>query len=125
MPEPMNRRAAFLVAGLIGLLGIAFGAFGAHALRDHLIATHRLGVWDKGVLYHLIHAPVLLWLAGRKTVSALAVSLFGSGILLFSGSLYALALSDIHGLGAITPVGGLLLMAGWGWIAFAAYRYEE
>ena len=121
----MNRRAAFLVAGLVGFLGIAFGAFGAHALRDHLMAAHRLGIWDKAVLYHLIHAPVLLWLAGRKTVSVLAVSLLGSGILLFSGSLYALALTDIRGLGAITPVGGLLLMAGWGWIAVAAYRHEE
>ena len=121
----MNRRAAFLVAGLVGVLGIACGAFGAHALKAHLAATHSLGVWDKGVLYHLIHAPVLLWLAGRKSVSALAMSLFGSGILLFSGSLYALALTGIHALGAITPLGGLLLLAGWGWIAIAAYKGEE
>ena len=120
----MNRRAAFLVAGIIGFLGIALGAFGAHALKALLLAHQMLEVWNTAVLYHLIHAPVLLWLAGRKTISTLAVSLFAGGILLFSGSLYALALTDLHGLGAITPVGGLLLMAGWGWIAFAAYRSE-
>ena len=121
----MNRRAAFLVAGIIGLLAIGLGAFGAHALRERLLAQHMLEVWSTAVLYHLIHAPVLLWLAGRKTISTLAVSLFAGGILLFSGSLYALALTDFHGLGAITPIGGLLLMAGWGWIAIAACRSEE
>lgn len=121
----MTRRTAFLVAGVAGFLGIAFGAFGAHALREMLSAKQMLGVWDKGVLYHLIHVPVLLWLAGRKSISVLAMSLFGSGILLFSGSLYALALTSIHRLGIITPVGGLLLMAGWLWIAFAAFHKEE
>ena len=121
----MNRRVAFLVAGLIGFLGIAFGAFGAHALKDLLEAHQMSAVWNTAVLYHLIHAPVLLWLAGRKSISTLAVSLFAGGILLFSGSLYALALTDQHLLGAITPVGGLLLMAGWLWIAFAAFRSEE
>jgi uncharacterized membrane protein YgdD (TMEM256/DUF423 family) len=121
----MNRRVAFLVAGLIGFLGIALGAFGAHALKDQLLAHHMLEVWSTAVLYHLIHAPVLLWLAGRKRISALAVSLFVGGILLFSGSLYALALTDKHLLGAITPLGGVLFMAGWLWIAIAAFRSEE
>lgn len=113
------------MAGIIGFLGIAFGAFGAHALKDLLLAHQMLEVWRTAVLYHLIHAPVLLWLAGRKTVSTVAVSLFAGGILLFSGSLYALALTGVTWLGIITPLGGLLLMAGWLWIAFAAFRSEE
>ena len=120
----MNRRALYLVAGLIGCLGIGFGAFGAHLLKETLATNHTRGIWNTAVLYHLIHSPILLWLAGRKTVSTLAVSLFGSGILLFSGSLYALALTEIHWLGVITPIGGLLLMAGWLWIAILAYRTE-
>ncbi len=121
----MSRRAAFLVAGLVGFLGIALGAFGAHALKDVLQLHHSRMIWNTAVLYHLIHAPVLLWLAGRKTVSVLPMILFTCGILFFSGSLYALALSDISWLGMITPLGGLLLMAGWLWIALMLYRTEE
>ncbi len=120
----MNRRAAFLVAGIIGFFGIALGAFGAHALKGMLEAHQMSAVWGTAVLYHLIHAPVLLWLAGRAKISTTPILLFGSGILLFSGSLYALALTNIHGLGVITPFGGLLLMAGWLWIAFAAWHQE-
>lgn len=121
----MSRRAAFLVAGLVGFFGIALGAFGAHALKDVLQLHHSLVIWNTAVLYHLIHAPVLLWLAGRKTVSSLPIIFFTSGILLFSGSLYALAVTDIRWLGAITPIGGLLLMAGWLWIALMLHRSEE
>ena len=120
----MNRRAAFLVAGITGFLGIALGAFGAHALKGVLEAHQMSAVWNTAVLYHLIHAPVLLWLAGRRTICTTPIFLFGSGILLFSGSLYALALTTLHWLGAITPLGGLLLMVGWLWIAFAAWRVE-
>jgi len=120
----MNRRAAFLVAGITGFLGIALGAFGAHALKVVLEAHQMSAVWNTAVLYHLIHAPVLLWLAGRRTICTTPIFLFGSGILLFSGSLYALALTTLHWLGAITPLGGLLLMVGWLWIAFAAWRVE-
>lgn len=118
----MNRRAAFLVAGLVGLLGIGFGAFGAHLLKDTLTENHTREVWSTAVLYHLVDAPVLLWLAGRKRVCATPIVLFTAGILLFSGSLYALALTNIHWLGAITPFGGLLLMAGWICIALMACK---
>lgn len=120
----MNRRTAFLVAGLVGFLGVALGAFGAHALKEVLLQHHTRGIWNTAVLYHLVHVPVLLWLAGRKIVSALPAIFFTFGILFFSGSLYALALSDIRWLGAITPIGGLLLLAGWLWLAFFAYRAE-
>lgn len=119
----MNRRAVLLVAGLSGFLGVALGAFGAHLLKGVLDAQ-RMAIWNTAVLYHLIHAPVILWLAGRKAISALPMILCAAGTLLFSGSLYALALTNLHFFGAITPIGGLLLMAGWGWIAFFAYKTE-
>jgi uncharacterized membrane protein YgdD (TMEM256/DUF423 family) len=121
----MNRRTAFLVAGITGFLGVALGAFGAHGLKLLLSLHHGAEIWSTAVLYHLIHVPVLLWLAGRKIVSALPIIFFTLGILFFSGSLYALALSEIRWLGAITPIGGLLLVAGWLWIAFLAYRTES
>ena len=120
----MSRRAAFLVAGVSGFLGIALGAFGAHALKGVLASHQTLAIWNTAVLYHLIHAPILLWLAGRERIVIMPILLFGSGILLFSGSLYALALTDIRWLGAITPFGGLLLMAGWLWIALKGWRQE-
>jgi uncharacterized membrane protein YgdD (TMEM256/DUF423 family) len=121
----MNRRTALLVAGVTGFLGVVLGAFGAHVLKHQLTLNHSLAIWNTAVLYNLIHAPALLWLAGRKRVSALPVFLFSLGTLFFSGSLYALALTDIHWLGAITPFGGLLLLAAWGWIALFAYKAED
>jgi uncharacterized membrane protein YgdD (TMEM256/DUF423 family) len=122
----MNCRAALLVAGAIGFLGIALGAFGAHALRGFLEANQTRDLWNTAVLYHLVHAPALLWAATTEhfPVSYFkgAVLCWGSGILLFSGSLYALALTKISWLGAITPIGGLLLMAGWAIVGIRALR---
>jgi uncharacterized membrane protein YgdD (TMEM256/DUF423 family) len=122
----MNRRAALITAGATGFLGIALGAFGAHALRGFLEANQTRDLWNTAVLYHLVHAPALLWAA---TVEHFPVSYFkgavlcwGPGILLFSGSLYALALTKISWLGAITPIGGLLLMAGWAIVGIRALR---
>ena len=121
----MNRRVALLVAGLSGFLGIALGAFGAHLLKHLLTLNHTIAIWNTAVLYQLVHAPVLLWLAGRKTIPTHPILLFSAGGFLFSGSLYALSLTGLHWLGAITPVGGLLLLAGWVWIAFFGYREES
>jgi len=121
----MSRRAALLVAGLTGLLGIALGAFGAHALKDLLLLHHSHEIWNTAVLYHLVHVPVLLWLVRGESVCAASFLCFTGGILLFSGSLYALALTDIHWLGAITPLGGLLLMVGWLLIAHDAVCTES
>jgi uncharacterized membrane protein YgdD (TMEM256/DUF423 family) len=122
----MNRRAALQVAGATGFLGIALGAFGAHALKGVLEANHGRDLWNTAVLYHLVHAPALLWAAttGHFPVSYFkgAVLCWGSGILLFSGSLYALTLTKISWLGAITPIGGLLLMAGWSIVGIRALR---
>jgi uncharacterized membrane protein YgdD (TMEM256/DUF423 family) len=121
----MNRRAALMVAGATGFLGIALGAFGAHALKGVLEANHGRDLWNTAVLYHLVHAPVLLWLARGTVVAAAPFLCVTSGILLFSGSLYALALTKISWLGAITPIGGLLLMAGWLLIGVASFRSES
>ena len=121
----MNRRAALFVVGLTGFLGIALGAFGAHALKHLLFINHTIEVWHTAVLYHLVHAPVLLLLARSKTIHTATFLCFSFGILLFSGSLYALALSDIHWVGAITPVGGLLLMAGWVLVAVDGFKESK
>ncbi|MEO6097709.1 MAG: DUF423 domain-containing protein [Fibrobacteria bacterium] len=107
------------VAGGLGFLGVALGAFGAHALKAR-VAPELLIVWHTGVLYHLIHAAVLLALAlFAKTTGAdirWGARLMVAGILLFSGSLYAMTLTGIRPLGAITPLGGLAFLGGWGWM---------
>jgi uncharacterized membrane protein YgdD (TMEM256/DUF423 family) len=114
----MTRRAAphrgvLFTAAATGLSAIALGAFGAHALRGVLEANQTREVWNTAVLYHLIHAPALLWAATAEPFLQGAIICWTVGIVLFSGSLYALALTKISALGAITPIGGLLLMAGW------------
>ena len=121
----MKRRAALVVAGMTGFLGIALGAFGAHALKGVLEANHGRELWNTAVLFHLVHAPVLLWLARGTTICTTPFLCFTGGILLFSGSLYALAITGLGILGAITPIGGVLLLTGWALIAFLAYRAES
>ena len=103
------------VAGALGFLGVALGAFGAHGLRERL-APGMLDVYKTGVLYQLLHAVALLAVAlgaERLARPRAVATLWVAGVVIFSGSLYALALTGVGMLGAITPVGGLLLMAGW------------
>jgi len=109
----MTRRAARITAAATGLLAIALGAFGAHALRGVLEANQTRDLWNTAVLYHLVHAPALLWAATAEPLLQGAIFCWVLGILIFSGSLYALALTKVSVLGVITPIGGLLLMAGW------------
>ncbi len=109
----MNSILAVRLAALAGFLGVALGAFGAHGLRSMLEETGRIANWETATLYHLVHAVVLLALALRPTVARLPFLLFGVGILIFSGSLYILALTNLKWLGAITPLGGLGLLGGW------------
>lgn len=104
------------IAAVSGALGVAAGALGSHALEARLDPA-LLSAWDTAVLYHLLHSVVLLAL-GLFSISSqrgvrLPASLFSAGILLFSGSLYALALSGPSALGPLTPLGGLCLVAGW------------
>jgi uncharacterized membrane protein YgdD (TMEM256/DUF423 family) len=104
---------AIRISAVVGFLGVALGAFGAHALKAHLASLNMGDVWEKAVFYHLVHAVVLLYLAGRPTFPRLPWCFFLVGIILFSGSLYLLAYTGIRWLGAITPLGGLSLLAGW------------
>ena len=105
------------LAAIVMAFGVALGAFGAHGLKPRLMPD-MLAIYETGVRYHLVHGLALFvvaWLAGEdQTRSArLAGILFAVGILLFSGSLYLLALTGIRALGAITPLGGLAWIAGW------------
>jgi uncharacterized membrane protein YgdD (TMEM256/DUF423 family) len=105
-----------VIAAVVGASGVALGAFGAHGLRSRLDEA-ALATWQTAVLYHLIHALALLALVlfARATGRSVTVpaSLFGAGIVLFSGSLYLLALTGARWLGPVTPFGGLAFLAGW------------
>jgi uncharacterized membrane protein YgdD (TMEM256/DUF423 family) len=116
-------RRTLIAAAVLGLLGVAAGAFGAHGLEAR-VGAEQLEWWQTAARYQQIHAIALLivgfgagdWTAWR-TRAAIA---FTTGILVFSGTLYAMALGGPRVLGAITPLGGLCLIAGWGLIAIEA-----
>lgn len=106
-----------LVGAVYGLIGVAAGAFGAHALRGRL-SEDMLAVYRTAVEYQFWHALALLavGLLARQAAGAWLTAsgvAFALGVLLFSGSLYALALTGVRGLGAVTPIGGVALLAGW------------
>ena len=101
------------LSALFGFLGVALGAFGAHGFHELLERNGRAAIWETAVLYHLVHAAVLLALALHAPVAKMAWRLFAAGIVIFSGTLYVLALTNLRWLGAITPLGGLCLLAGW------------
>jgi uncharacterized membrane protein YgdD (TMEM256/DUF423 family) len=109
----MNSVTATRTAAAAGLLAVALGAFGAHALKDLLAQNGTTGIWEKAVFYHFIHAVMLFVLAERKPFPAVAWWSFFAGIVIFSGSLYVLAATNARWLGAITPVGGVSFIAGW------------
>ena len=114
-----------LFGSISGFLAIAFGAFGAHGLKSR-VTPERLDVWNTAAHYHLIHSLVLVALTAvlmthPSPLLHRAAIAFIAGIFIFSGSLYALVLTDVGILGAITPLGGLTLMVGWamcGWFAW-------
>ena len=111
----MSRSRAWLaVAALLGATGMAFGAGGAHSMRA-LIVPEYLPTFETGVRYHLLHAVTVLALALHAEQRTIGVSatLFTVGVLLFSGSLYALALGAPTRVGIITPFGGVALLLGW------------
>jgi uncharacterized membrane protein YgdD (TMEM256/DUF423 family) len=119
-------RIFFVIGSLSGALGVMAGAFGAHALKDRL-TPEMLSVFEVGARYHLVHALALLaaaWAAQRWPGAATTAAgwLFVAGMVLFSGSLYALGLSGIRALGAITPFGGVAFIAGWLALGWAAWQ---
>lgn len=118
----------FKIASLACALGIALGAFGAHALKD-IVEPYRLTVWEKAVFYHLFHAlGIFVVLIACKVgfleeTSALRVSyILLAGIIIFSGSLYTLVYTNTSWLGAITPLGGVLFIVGWMYLAFITIK---
>ncbi len=122
----MTPRLWIAVAAGYGFIGVALGAFGAHALRERL-STEMLAIYRTGVEYHFVHVLALLAVAllARSAASPLlnaSAWCFALGVLVFSGSLYALALFGVKVLGAITPIGGLLFLAGWALLFLWALR---
>ena len=119
-------RLFFALGALSGLVAVALGAFAAHGLKERLDAS-LLAVFETGVRYQMYHALALLaaGYAAAKwpgTAATAAGWLFAAGTLVFSGSLYALALTGVRWLGAVTPLGGLAFLAGWACLAWAAAR---
>ncbi len=125
----MVKKMNWSAAGAIALaLGVMLGAFGAHGLRSRLDA-YLMSVYEKAVFYHFIHALGILIVsllpkAGvlGESAAAWVCGLLLAGILIFSGSLYALAITGYRGLGAITPIGGLSFIAGWILLAWSLLR---
>jgi len=106
-------------AALLAGLAVVFGAFGAHALRDRVPASD-LEIWRTGAFYHLVHAIAMMALALHARAPRITLILWTLGIIVFSGSLYTLVLSGTRVWGAITPLGGLCLIAGWLRLAWPA-----
>ncbi len=116
----------FAIGSGFSLLGVLFGAFGAHTLKNKL-STEMLDIFDVAVRYQMYHAIGLIVVAWalsqwQNTLTTTAGWCFIVGILIFSGSLYILSLTETRWLGAITPIGGLAFIAGWGCLIIAAFR---
>lgn len=117
----MSRLTLLRLAAGFCFLAVALGAFGAHALKATLESRGMLDAWNKAVLYHLVHAVALVALALYGAGNRASYFLLAAGIILFSGSLYTMGLipQSRGWLGAITPLGGLCFLAGWGWLVIA------
>ena len=124
-------RLLFALAAANGFLAVLLGAFGAHGLRARFVgmpdAVKRLEWWQTASSYHLVHA-IAIGLAAvfaartESTLASISGYAFTGGIVLFSGSLYLMTLTGVRGLGAVTPIGGLALLAGWGCLFMAALK---
>ena len=106
-----------VVASVFGLTGVAFGAFGAHSLKS-TISSEMLSIFETGVRYQMYHTFALFFVSwflqsGHRRKFEIAAWLFIAGVMLFSGSLYILAITNIRRFGVVTPFGGLCLLGGW------------
>ena len=122
----MNQRQAILGGAILGLAGVALGAFGAHALKALLTANGRLETYDLAVRYQFYHAFSLLIIGSFeekiKSPGLRWASLFMfTGVVLFSGSLYGFALTNLTGFAIITPFGGLLMLMGWAALTYSIF----
>ena len=126
----MSAKIGIILAGLFGFIGVAAGAFGAHGLRDK-VSPRDLEIWHTGAHYQQLHAVALLvvalWALQARTGAAtglhgVAMALFTAGIVIFSGTLYAMTLGGPRWLGAITPLGGLCLLGAWATVALIGLR---
>ena len=131
MQPTESSRPWLVTAAVLGGLGVALGAFGAHLLRP-ILPLQRMTIFETAVRYHQVHALALLGCAilmalhpARAARLRWAAWGFAAGIVLFSGSLYALVTSDQRWLGLVTPVGGLAWLAAWGLLAAAYWRRGE
>jgi uncharacterized membrane protein YgdD (TMEM256/DUF423 family) len=118
-------RIFLAIGAFLGFLGVAAGAFGTHGLRDRL-SPDMLTIFETGVRYQMYHALALLavgWLADRSPSLSVILAgwLFIAGTVVFSGTLYVLSMTGVRGWGAVTPLGGLALLAGWVCLAWAAW----
>jgi len=125
-------RSCLLAGGLLGLTGVALGALGTHALAATLTERGMSHAWDTGSRYQLYHAVALLGLGawaqangtGARAIGW-AARLWTIGVILFSGSLYGLALTNQRWLGPVTPLGGLALISGWLCVVIGAWQHEK
>jgi uncharacterized membrane protein YgdD (TMEM256/DUF423 family) len=119
-----DSRFASVVGALLAATGVALGAFGAHGLKA-LLSAEALGWWQTAVQYQMWHAIGLLAIGAMRATSTRGPAwLLAAGTTIFSGSLYAMALSDVRWLGAVTPIGGALMIAGWAWLAWRLWRSQ-
>jgi uncharacterized membrane protein YgdD (TMEM256/DUF423 family) len=124
-----TQRQIILIGSLLGGLAVALGAFGAHAFKDLLVQNNRVDTFELAVRYHFFHALTILLIAllmdkvDPKIASKSAICLL-IGTLLFSGSLYTMALLNTTSVALITPIGGLFLLIGWGLLFYSAWRGE-
>jgi uncharacterized membrane protein YgdD (TMEM256/DUF423 family) len=118
----MQSSTALRISAVIGFLAVAIGAFGAHGLKDLLTRNGTLATFETAAHYHIIHAVVMLWVSTREPLPVASWRCFCAGVLIFSGSLYALSISGVKVLGAITPIGGVCFLAGWLLLAFGRKR---
>ena len=121
----MSQTRYLALAATLMAFAVVMGAFGAHALRSRIDA-HYMAIWEKAVLYHLVHALGILVLASSSQVFLLAgqatLICLSAGLVIFSGSLYLLVLTQISWLGAITPLGGSAMILGWLLLAWRMLR---
>lgn len=125
----MNHKLVILVAALSSFLATCLGAFGAHALKSSL-SVEMLAIYQTGVSYQFYHSLALLLLGilsltYQNNYLRLAGFMFVAGIVLFSGSLYMLAVTDIRAIGIITPIGGIAFLVGWLSLAYGIIVHDK